>query len=951
MRAAKLTIIAALITAVASSVLALDPRTKWRVIETEHFEIAYPENQEELANLVAMRAEEAYTLVTMTLHWTPKGKTRILILDDRDEANGFASPFPYNQITVLPYLPRELSSLDCYDDWLRMLLVHEYTHIVHMDMVRGMPRASRRTFGRIVLPNAVWPIWLLEGLAVYQETMLTSGGRLRYPLVDMMLRAAMLSDEFPALDQITTFPLRWPGAALPYLVGGKFHEWIAENYGDKYAMLAYIHSGQIWPFLYNHDAKKLWGKTFKELYKEFTSDLKAEYERQAEEIRDEGTFPKSERITTSGYYTRSPKIHPYGWTLAYSRYTWHDRPQIVLWDPQLDKTKVLLERESDGGIAWSPNGAYIVYNERDIHQIFYDLNDLYMIRLSDEKKWRLTKGLHATDPAFVTDMTAIVFVICQGPSCDLAELEFPPFDKEPKLLTDNISHGRHVQISSPAVSPNSRYIAYSRREGADRDIWIYDRQRKESVRITFHEGIDASPAFSPDGRYLFFSSDRTNVNNIYALDLTSSELYQVTNVVFGAFEPQPHPFLPELYFTCYSASGYDICRAPLEPHSWKKVDYRGLVEEEIAQPKGRESEEIREYESKKYRALPTLLPTWWLPYAFVEHEYAEVGALTFTRDLVRRHYWSFMALYHPYQGRASYQAQYTNHSLYPYITLAHGLFLVRYADYFKTPDDESERTYYEQRVTGSLSVSVPLHKYVSTSAYYRISRRDAISDIPEHEAPPDIGLFSGVGLGLNVSSARSFPLSISSEEGWIFDVNSRLDDSRLGSDYDVYIVTAQLVKYFKIPYIHHVLMMQAAGGAAYGDMLHQRAFSVGGVSGIFGASDDFVVRGYEPGAFLGQRAYSATAEYRYPVWRIERGIGLWPIYFRTLWFDQFVDVGDAWDDDWPEDYPRMGVGAEANLDMTLTYGVPLSMKLGIAQGLGDKGFLGGYFILRTPISF
>jgi len=935
----------------ASTAIAISPRTHWRIIETEHFEIAYPQEQKELADLVAMKAEEAYKLVELALHWSPKGKTRIQILDDRDEANAYAMAFPYNQIVVFPHLPRELSELDCYDDWLKMLLTHEYTHIVFMDMVRGVYRTTRNIFGRISLPNTVWPIWMLEGLAVYEETMLTTGGRLRSPLVDMILRAAVVEGEFPTLDQITVFPNRWPGSELPYLVGGKFHEWIANTYGDRYPVLAYIHAGQLWPYLYNHDAKRLWGKDFKQLYKEFETYLEEHYKAQIRAVEEEGLFPKVERVTTSGYSTQTPKMHPSGWTLAYSRYTWHDRPQIVLWDPQLNKTKVLLERETEGGIAWAPNGAYIVYDQRDIHKMFYNLSDLWMIRLSDKKKWQLTKGLRAFDPAFAPDMSSIIFVICQGSSCDLAELEFPPLDKSPKLLTDNIANNRSIQISSPAVSPNSRYIAYSRRENENRGIWIYDRQTKEFIRITYHEATDVSPAFSPDGKYLLFSSDRTGIYNIYAFDLKSSELYQVTNVTSGAFEPEPHPFLPELYFTCYFATGYDICKAPLDRDQWKKVEYYKMTEEQIAQVEPAKPEKPKEHESKKYSALPTLVPTWWVPYAYVESSYAEVGASTYGSDLVDRHFYTAGFLYHPYQGRFSYELEYTNHLLYPYITLDQGLFMVRYEDFFKTPKDEEDRNYYEQQILGRLSVQVPLYKYASLTTSYHILRRDAISNIPDDETPPDVGLFSGLGLSFDFSSARSFPLSVSPEEGWIFGISSIFDDFRLGSDYDVYEITSRLITFLKIPYIHHVLMVRAAGGAAYGDVLRQRAFSVGGISGIFGSGNDFTVRGYTSGAFVGQHAYAGTLEYRYPLWRIEHGIGLWPIYFRTFWLDQFVDVGDAWDDDTPKDFPRMGVGAEANLDITITYGLPVAFKVGIAQGLGENGYLGGYFLINSPINF
>ena len=49
------------------------------------------------------------------------------------------------------------------------------------------------------------------------------------------------------------------------------------------------------------------------------------------------------------------------------------------------------------------------------------------------------------------------------------------------------------------------------------------------------------PSFSPDGRFVVFSSDRTGIYNLFAYELATERLYQVTNLVSGAFQPTVSP--------------------------------------------------------------------------------------------------------------------------------------------------------------------------------------------------------------------------------------------------------------------------------------------------------------------------------------------------------------------------------------------------------------------------
>ena len=48
------------------------------------------------------------------------------------------------------------------------------------------------------------------------------------------------------------------------------------------------------------------------------------------------------------------------------------------------------------------------------------------------------------------------------------------------------------------LSPDERSIAFTRGEGASRDIWTFEMARGVPSRITFDAGIDNLPIWSPD---------------------------------------------------------------------------------------------------------------------------------------------------------------------------------------------------------------------------------------------------------------------------------------------------------------------------------------------------------------------------------------------------------------------------------------------------------------------
>src|SRR5205085_9963205 len=127
----------------------------------------------------AADAEVAYAELARHLH-RPRGKIDVVLSDDVDFSNGYATPLPTNRIVVYANPPVNESALRFTDDPTELVVTHELTHIFHLDRVGGIWKPLQKIFGRqpLFFPNAFLPSWLVEGLAVYYESAITGSGRI-----------------------------------------------------------------------------------------------------------------------------------------------------------------------------------------------------------------------------------------------------------------------------------------------------------------------------------------------------------------------------------------------------------------------------------------------------------------------------------------------------------------------------------------------------------------------------------------------------------------------------------------------------------------------------------------------------------------------------------------------------------------------------------------------------
>ncbi len=74
-------------------------------------------------------------------------------------------------------------------------------------------------------------------------------------------------------------------------------------------------------------------------------------------------------------------------------------------------------------------------------------------------------------------------------------------------------------------SPDDRYISFTAYRDFERDIFVYDLDKKEVHNLTQTGVTEAAPHWSPDGKYLYMTSNRTQP--AYPMGLQDSKLYRM----------------------------------------------------------------------------------------------------------------------------------------------------------------------------------------------------------------------------------------------------------------------------------------------------------------------------------------------------------------------------------------------------------------------------------------
>jgi hypothetical protein len=935
-----------------------DPTLDWRTIDTPHFTIHYHVPLGVLARRVAVVAERAHGTLSEILGYEADRRTHIVLSDESDGANGSAIAIPFNVIRLFATAPASMSPLNDYDDWLNTLVVHEHTHIVHLDQWSGVASFINLLLGKVYAPNHVQPRWILEGVATWQESERTSGGRMRSTMFDMYLRMDALEDRFFDLDQVSNIADRWPHGNVWYLYGSQFIEYIADHHGrEAIATIARAYGDSLLPWGLNRVARRATGRSFVELYEDFRADRRRHYEAQRDAVEAAGRV-EGRRLTHHGEIARLPRFTPDG-RVAYWRGDGRTRPRVVVLDLERPDAQETWARVSgEPGYSLHPSGRAIYYTRPDNHRDIYFFHDLFRRDLETGRVDRLTNGMRAREPDVSPDGRRVVFTVNEAGTTHLVIAELRDVEGTARRI---IESPRFDQVFDPRFSPDGRTIALSRwQRGGYRDVVLVDVDSGRITELTHDRAQDASPIWSPDGRTIYFSSDRTGIANLYAYRLESGLVRQITNVIGGAYQPAISPDGRHLVYVGYTSYGFDLYHLDL-----REVHDRPAPSYADHRPPPVDDDALWAEPSRDYQPIETLWPRAYMLDLTDDGFGSALGITVQGEDLAGWHRYRLRATAGFARADINTTIEYeyrrspltVGANVFRRVTPRRGLFV-----------GDVDEIWIEEAVGGQIRLGYSLPstffgQSVGLSWNPRFTRnlepllREPLDPNDPPPRLPARGFHSELRLSWAYSDVEQYTYDISPSNGTALGISLSVEDPLIGSQFRSVTLTWYVRQYVPMPWLeHHVLALHYTGGIAGGDPGRRDQFSVGGfqdVSILDGLLQNAILggaalRGYPAFDRGGTQYHLAQAEYRFPIWRVNRGILTLPVYLNRIHGAVYADVGDAFTGSLDLGTFRVGVGGHLMIDFTLGYLLPFTLRVGYARGLMEGGIDQVYGHLGVP---
>lgn len=534
----------------------------WKIYHSPHFDVHYYTDEEASLQKIVSMAESAYDRLSRRFDFQIQEPTPLIFYATH-------SAFEQNNI-LLNFIPegvgafatparfRMVLPVDLPDPQLFALVMHELTHIFqyHVLFQGSLSRAA----------TSRPPIWFMEGMASYMADDEEANDR-------MYLRDAVVNDQIPPITQANV------QGYFAYRFGHAVFDFIEERWGQE-GLLDFIYEfrntlgGRIDRAV--ERAFRIEGEDFD---RDFRRWLRKKYLPELLETGEPSDFGRPFRIDNEpNNQATSPVASPSG-DLVAAFATYKGEIDIALYETKTRKFLRNLTRGLDRDyqyliaqglvtgrvmgkdLAFSPDGntlAVFVKRERGRSLLLIDVLEEGRRRVIDMDDMGVEQQL---SPVFTADGRGVLFSGWKGGQFDIFRLDLDT-EELTAITNDALFDG------SPAPSPDGQSVVVSSVVGEYKKLFRIDFANP-GVRVPLVEGdwnsYDAT--YSPDGSRIYFTSDETSAQNIYSLDLAKGELAQHTNVVTGAFMPtllHESDGTERLVYTGYWKFDFDLYLAELE---------------------------------------------------------------------------------------------------------------------------------------------------------------------------------------------------------------------------------------------------------------------------------------------------------------------------------------------------------------------------------------------------
>lgn len=846
----------------------------WFTMATPHFRVHHTAALETYARAYAAALERARPKLEKNLRWPAPRRMDIVVTDPSDSANGFAMNFPSTRMEIYAVPFEGDSPLGYYHDWVDELATHELTHLIANDTTTGAYPFLRSIFGSWIRPNGLQPVWLIEGLAVYQETSLTTAGRGRSPWTDSLLREAYTKGQlgdpsYLSLDRLNDGNPWWPGGSTSYLLGYAIQASANREHPGLPGDISLANSRKI-PFMPDSTAEGVTGKDWQHHWSQLPTRLANRYG---------SPIPGATEpcwITSGGRYTGGQALAPDGW-VYFSEEDFHYgfRLSRVRWDAPCGagtKPERLVHREhaSPAQVAVSASGALVAYSVID-HQSFERFfSDIHLWHTDTGWHEQVTQGARGRDPAFLGE---ILHYVKQNPDTSQSIVSF--------------TNGRETPLFTSR--PLERISGLSG-QGSELLFSLHNNQGQERIFSLPHNGgtptalVEASetpefqrnPYRASDGSLYFASRRGQRAQEIHRQAPGAKASAPIARAASGLVDrPIPLPS-GELLVSAYGLAGINLARLPVSKLTElpAATDLHETLSGETS-PAPPPSVGANFGPSEPYSPLrspaTSLLPQYWLPELTTTVDGLLIGASTAGNDALDYHQYGLLAQYDTRARFPHYRAHYRNRT-YP-VTFH---FEARQRNnYFSSSQSSNRNTIYSAEAIAPLGATTFYGMGAAFQEQFLFNRKTQSAIFLQNFTYSDL---SSTPAAMEANHGASFRAYVGLHP------NARNESVFLD-------IRPKASVHFRGFRPSHSLAIKAAAGISTNSLLASSYYLGGGLGAL--VDTEFVVRGYPVDSLFGQRVATINASYTLPIAQPFRGLGTNPVFLESLGLRFLADAGSA----------------------------------------------------------
>jgi len=599
-----------------------DPASlKWRQINTENFQIIYPDYYENQAQKLAGIMEKVYLYGGVTLHHEPR-KISIILHTQTVKSNGLVAWAPKRvEFFTIPHQ-------DIYaQDWLDQLAIHEFRHVVQIDKIDSeLPKIIKILLGQqgtALATGAYLPWWFIEGDAVVTETALSNSGRGRFPSFLMELQAQAVECGNNKYDKAYNGSYK---SYVPdhyqlgfYMVGKS-----REKYGSELwnSVLERVGSKPFSLTPFEKSLKLQTGMGKVKLYNSIFDSLKNEW--QAEDMK----------FKSVQFDIVSPKQKTY---TSYQYNYWLNDTTIITYRTALNRIPAFVKMDLNGnektivqpGIIFNESvnfrSEWMVWSEQ-VSDPRWQHSGKSIIRLRNidtGEKRKLNTEITAMAPAispnkkkvvvvesnFASEYFLSVYQISDGKLLNRFQAENPCYFFAPDWLSEN-------EIVAVALLKNGKRLV---------KVNLEENKMETLVDVDFGEIKNLRVVKNA----LYFIGTTSGKNNLYRLNLQNKSVSMIYNARFGVESPAISPN-NNLLLSDYTSNGFRLIRIEKENLNEKELPVSQssvyplaniLAKQESGVIDFTELDSVK-YESKKYSKIDHLFNFHsWAPVAIDVNNY------------------------------------------------------------------------------------------------------------------------------------------------------------------------------------------------------------------------------------------------------------------------------------------------------------------------------------------